>query len=125
MNRLPPINWYGLLFVSICPSIVSLSWKTGFGFHGSPPSSSPSITARNLFRKPLEWVGSGVCVLAGGSVPFHWAAYMWTAIPICRIRAPQSTALAAWRARWRLGSRIEISSAMIPMTTSSSTSVKP
>jgi hypothetical protein len=37
----------------------------------------------------------------------------------------QAVRLAASRASWRLGSRIEMSKAMIPITTSSSTKVKP
>src|SRR5689334_24633112 len=45
--------------------------------------------------------------------------------PICRRFEAHFTRLAVSRARLRDGSRIEISSAMMPITTSSSTSVKP
>src|SRR3954447_24271208 len=45
--------------------------------------------------------------------------------PSCRRLLRHFVAFAASRARLRLGSRIETSTAMMPMTTSNSTSVKP
>src|SRR4029079_17250209 len=52
-------------------------------------------------------------------------AYMMAARAICRRLLAHLARLACSRARFRLGSRIEISRAMMPMTTSSSTSVNP
>src|ERR1700722_11164056 len=45
--------------------------------------------------------------------------------PICRKLLAHLTRLAVSRARFKLGSRIEISRAMIPITTSNSTRVNP
>jgi hypothetical protein len=59
-----------------------------------------------------------------GRLPLWAFEYMWMACPICLSCDRQYTWFAACRARFRLGSRIEMSNAMMPMTTSSSTSVK-
>src|SRR5581483_4653667 len=61
----------------------------------------------------------------GTSQPFCSLAYMNIICPICRSLEAQDTFFAASRALLSDGSRIEISSAMIPMTTSNSTSVNP
>src|SRR5690242_19783414 len=51
-------------------------------------------------------------------------AYIAEACPICRRFDRHAAVFALWRALLSAGSRIEISSAMMPITTSSSTSVK-
>src|SRR4051812_36754011 len=54
-----------------------------------------------------------------GYAPLFSLAYIMIASPIWRIFEPHFTLLAVSRARLSDGSKIEISSAMIPMTTSS------
>src|SRR5437868_5849090 len=54
-----------------------------------------------------------------------WEAYICMACPIVRKFAMHLTVLAALRALFKEGSRIEMSKAIMPITTSNSTSVKP
>ncbi len=51
--------------------------------------------------------------------------YKASPCPICRICDRQAVVFAATRALFKAGNKIEISNAMMPMTTSSSTSVNP
>jgi len=72
------------------------------------------------------WV-EGFQYVRGNCCPLRTSllAYMIIANPICLRLLAHFTRLACSRARFRAGRRIEISSAMIPMTTNSSTRVKP
>src|SRR2546423_13284043 len=65
---------------------------------------------------------AGLC-RAAGYTPLLSIEYMLNALPISLSDARHLTLLAERRADWSVGSRIEISSAMMPMTTSSSTRV--
>src|SRR5689334_16342324 len=60
-----------------------------------------------------------------GNEPRQSLAYMRVIVMSCRMLDRHLVVLACWRALLSAGSKIEISSAMMPMTTSSSTSVKP
>src|SRR4051812_28981329 len=60
-----------------------------------------------------------------GRYPLLFAVYITIACPMERRLARHLTVWADARALFRAGRRIEISNAMIPMTTSSSTRVKP
>src|SRR4051794_35441131 len=60
-----------------------------------------------------------------GSVPFQSLAYMTVAVITWRICDRHLVVAAAFRALLSAGNRIAISNAMMPITTSNSTSVKP
>src|SRR5687767_2776462 len=60
-----------------------------------------------------------------GTLPLFWVAYMVVACPNCRMLLVHSSRLAFSRAVLRAGRRTDIRMAMMPMTTRSSTRVKP
>src|SRR5437763_8058938 len=77
----------------------------------------PSVLAITVSVPELKYVR--------GKFPLFSFAYIWRPWPIWRRLLAHLTRLACSRARFKDGSRMEISSAMMPITTSSSTRVKP
>src|SRR5438552_288514 len=59
-----------------------------------------------------------------GNTSLYEDAYMRNSVDNCRMLLRQAVLLAASRARARVGSRIAMRTAIMPITTSSSTSVK-
>src|SRR3954453_879605 len=67
---------------------------------------------------------SQACQPGEGRFPLYSCVYMITAVMSCRVLDMQAVMLACLRALPSAGSKIEINSAMMPITTRSSTSVK-
>ena len=93
-------------------------------------ASGPTPLASSQLAEALPEL-SAITVVAGllkyvrGKFPLFSLAYIWMPWPIWRRLLAHFTRLACSRARLSDGSRMEISSAMMPITTSSSTRVKP
>jgi hypothetical protein len=86
----------------------------------------PIRSASNQLFWTLPPTAASLTLLsAGGNAPLFSPAYWISPIVSWRMLLAHFTWLPLSRARERVGRRIEISRAMIPMTTSSSTSVNP
>src|SRR5688500_1402076 len=100
---------------------VTLLSLTGLG----PPAMAGNDSAVSRPKVSAITLALVVSNLVRGKFPLFSFAYIWMPWPIWRRLLAHFTRLACSRARLSDGSRIEISNAMMPITTSSSTRVKP